>query len=106
MFSPLIRDNAHPASEPTAGSPAPPPARARQSWARAVLNYPDITGAVGGDKPDKAAEPAKSAPAPPPSESPPAARGGTVIQLDGPRPPSAARPRRPLGPPRTPPEAR
>jgi len=89
VFSRLSRDKAHPASEPMAASPAATPARARQSWAQAVLNYPDITGAVGGDKPDKAAEPAKSAPAPPSSESPPAARGGTVIQLDGPRLPSA-----------------
>jgi flagellar motility protein MotE (MotC chaperone) len=67
-----------------APAPAAQPPPRKRSWAQEMLNYPDTTGSIGGDKPPdapKAPEPAK-APKPAPQQT-------VAIKPDGGRPLSA-----------------
>jgi flagellar motility protein MotE (MotC chaperone) len=65
---------------------ATPSARTgRQSWAREMFNYPDITGSVEA-KAESPAAPAK--PAAPAAANPPRDPGGTLVPIDGSQPSS------------------
>jgi flagellar motility protein MotE (MotC chaperone) len=76
-----------PADEPetVAAMPAPRASNSRQSWARSMFNYPDITGSVGEGEGN-----AKPASEPIPlkvTDKPPPAVAGTTSEGDRPVPP-------------------
>jgi flagellar motility protein MotE (MotC chaperone) len=81
-----IADRA-PSEPPPAAAPAKP---RQQSWAQQMLGYPDVTGAVDGDKKGEGAAP----PSPPaknkPEEPPKGTAGWTPVPLDPGKRPSAA----------------
>lgn len=65
------------------------PARARLSWAQEMFGYPDVTGSVGGSKPEPKDNPPADKPAaekadPKFAKTPPKAPQGKVVQLDAP----------------------
>jgi flagellar motility protein MotE (MotC chaperone) len=79
-------------ARPNASAAQPQPAAQatpahKRSWAQEMLNYPDTTGSIGGDKPAeaaKAAEPVKGAK--PPDAAKPAPQQTVAVKPGGERP--------------------
>jgi flagellar motility protein MotE (MotC chaperone) len=67
-------------AKPPAGKQAP-----KQSWAQQMFNYPDVTGAVGDDKPAEPKPPAGSRPTTKAVDPPAGNRGWASVPLDGAR---------------------